>query len=162
MVSLVAAPVKRSIVAFTQMTVLVSGILFLVIFSTILQLACSEINVPGELDVSELFVLNFGLLCLHLFIGGICFLASCVFSDMRYSIGFGAGIPALMYVLQMLSNVGGSADKAKYFTFFSLFSPDGIVAGDGSAMAGVAFEKTIHDILSKKSNCICKIDGCCN
>ena len=67
-----------------------------------------------------------------------------------------------MYVLQMLSNVGGSADKAKYFTFFSLFSPDGIVAGDGSAMAGVAFEKTIHDILSKKSNCICKIDGCCN
>ena len=24
------------------------------------------------------------------------------------------------------------------------------------------FEKTIHDILSKKSNCICKADGCCD
>ena len=24
------------------------------------------------------------------------------------------------------------------------------------------FEKTIHDILSKKSDCICNADGCCN
>lgn len=137
MVSLVAAPVKRSTVAFTQMAVLVSGILFLVIYSTVLQLVCSEISVPGELDVSELFVLNFGLLCLHLFIGGICFLASCVFSDTRYSIGFGAGIPTLMYVLQMLSNVGGNADKARYLTFFTFFNPDGIVAREGSALAGI-------------------------
>lgn len=138
MVSLVAAPVKRRTVAFTQMAVLVSGILILVIYSTILQIVCSEINVPGELDISELLVLNTGLLCLHLFIGGICFLASCFFSDTRYSIGFGAGIPALMYVLQMLSNVGEGAEKAKYFTFFALYNPDGMIAGDSGAMIGLA------------------------
>ena len=137
MVSLAAAPVKRRTIAFTQMAVLVSGILILVIFSTVLQIICSEVSAPGELEISELLLLNVGLLCLHLFIGGICFLASCVFSDTRYSIGFGAGIPALMYVVQMLANTGGNADKAKYFTFFTLFNPDGIVAGDSSALVGI-------------------------
>lgn len=138
MVALAAAPVKRRTIALTQLTVLVSGILILVIYSTVLQIICSEINVPGELNVSQLLRINVGLLCLHLFIGGICFLASCIFSDTRYSVGVGAGIPALMYVLQMLSNVGGNAEKAKYFTFFSLFRPDDIIAGDSSAVIGVA------------------------
>lgn len=138
MVSLTAAPVKRRTVALTQMTVLVSGILILVVYSTVLQIICSEINAPGELNVSQLLRINVGLLCLHLFIGGICFLASCIFSDTRYSVGVGAGIPALMYVLQMLSNVGANAEKAKYFTFFTLFRPDDIIAGDSSAVIGGA------------------------
>lgn len=138
MVSLTAAPVKRRTIALTQMAVLVSGILILVIYSTVLQMICSQINAPGELEVTKLLLLNVGLLCLHLFIGGICFLASCIFSDTRYSVGVGAGIPAFMYVLQMLSNVGGNADKAKYFTFFTLFRPDDIIAGDSSAVIGAA------------------------
>ena len=137
MVSLAAAPVKRHTIAFTQMMVLATGILFLVIYSTVLQLICSEISFPGDLDVSKLLFLNIGLLCLHMLIGGICFLASCVFSDTRYSIGFGAGIPALMYILQMLANVGGSAENAQYFTFFTLFHPEGIIAGERSAMIGI-------------------------
>lgn len=41
-----------------------------------------------------------------------------------------------MYVLQMLANVGGDAEKAKYFTFFTLFNPDGIIAGESSAAVG--------------------------
>ncbi len=42
-----------------------------------------------------------------------------------------------MYVLQMLANIGGNAEKAKYFTFFTLFDPDGIIASDSSAIAGM-------------------------
>lgn len=137
-VSLVAAPVKRRAIAFTQMIVLMSGILILVIYSTVLQLICSEMDFPGKLNLTDLLLLNTGLLCLHLFIGGICFLTSCTFSDTRYSIGFGAGIPGVMYVLQMLANVGENAEKAKYFTFFTLFNPDGIIAGEGSAFIGIA------------------------
>ncbi len=126
MVSLAAAPVKRYTIALTQMTVLISGILILVLYSTILELICAESSFPGELDAAELFMLNGGLLCLHLFVGAICFLSSCIFSDTKYSVAFGAGIPTLMYVLQMLANVGGNAEKAKYFTFFTLFDPDNI------------------------------------
>ena len=74
---------------------------------------------------------------MHLFIGGICFLSSCIFSDTKYSVAFGAGIPIFMYVLQMLANVGGSAEKVKYFTFFTLFNPDGIIVGESSAIVGI-------------------------
>lgn len=136
MTVLVAAPVKRRTIALTQLAVLVSGILLLVLYITILESVCAGSGFPGELDLSALAVLNVGLLCLHLFIGGICFLSSCIFSDTRYSIAAGAGIPALMYVLQMLANVGGNAEKIKYFTYFTLFDPDGLTAGESSAAAG--------------------------
>ena len=66
MVSLVAAPVKRRTIAFTQMIVLVSGVLLLVLYSTIVELICAETGFSGELDLTALFVLNGGLLCLHL------------------------------------------------------------------------------------------------
>ncbi len=137
MASLVAAPVKRSVIAFTQMKVLVSGTFLLVFYATLVELICAGSGFPGELDITTLLILNGGLLCLHLFIGGICFLSSCIFSDTKYSIAFGAGISAFMYVLQMLANVGGDAEKAKYFTFFTLFNPDGIIAGEGSAVVGI-------------------------
>lgn len=78
-----------------------------------------------------------GELRLHLFLGGICFLASCLFSDTKYSVGFGAGIPALMYVLQMLANSGGKAENAKYFTAFTLYDANGIAAGESAALGGV-------------------------
>ena len=37
----------------------------------------------------------------------------------------------------MLANVGGNAEKAKYFTFFTLFHPDGIIAGESSAIIDI-------------------------
>lgn len=89
MASLLAAPVKRRTIAFTQMNVLVSGIFLLIFYSTIIELICSGSSFPGELDITALLILNGGLLCLHLFIGGICFLSSCIFSDTRYSVEIG-------------------------------------------------------------------------
>ncbi|HHT54857.1 MAG TPA: ABC transporter permease subunit [Clostridiales bacterium] len=136
MVSLLAAPVKRRAVAITQLSVLITGILALVLYSALLQIAVAEAGFPGELDISGFLALNAGLLCLHLFVGGICFFCSCLFSDARYSIGFGAGIPALAFVLQMLSNAGEKAEKVKYLTFFTLFSPDRLASGDRSAVVG--------------------------
>lgn len=137
MVSLVAAPVKRVTIVVTQMAVLISGILFLVAYGTLLEVICAEKDFPGALDVESLFLLNAGLLCLHLSIGGICFLASCLFSNTKYSVGFGAGIPALMFVLQMLANSGEKAEKVKYFTFFTLFCPEEIIQKESGAFAGV-------------------------
>lgn len=137
MVSLVAAPVKRRAIAFTQMSVLVSNIVILVCYITVVELICIANGFWGELDIAKLILINIGLLCLHLFIGSICFLFSCVCSEVKYSIAFGAGIPALMYVLQMLSNVGGKAEKVKYFTFFTLFNPENLLAGEGHAILGV-------------------------
>ena len=66
------------------------------------------------------------------------FLASCVFSDTKRPIAFGAGFPALMHVVQMLANVGGKAEQLKYVTYFTLFNPDGILAGETCDLVGAA------------------------
>ena len=134
MTVLVAAPVKRKTIAFTQMMVLVSCSITLIVYVTALELLMIRLRFSGEAVLSELLALNAGLLSLQLFIGSICFFASCLFSETRYSVGFGAGIPALMYILQMLANVGEKAEAAKYFSLFTLFDPEGIVAGDTNAI----------------------------
>src|SRR5699024_913693 len=112
MACLLAAPVRRSAVALTQAAVLISGTVLLVGYVTGLELAVCRSSFPGELAAGELLAVNAGLLCLHLFIGGVCFLASCAFSDAKYSVAFGAGVPALMFLLQMLANAGDAAEKA--------------------------------------------------
>ena len=137
MVSLLAAPVKRTAVAFTQMKVIVSGVFIMLVYTTVLEIVCAAGSFPGALDYRHLLLLNAGLLCLHLFIASVCFLASCLFNDTKYSVGFGAGVPALMYVLQMLANTGDSAENFKYATFFTLFNPDGLIAGEAGAIAGI-------------------------
>lgn len=138
MISLVSAPVKRKTIALTQMIVLISGVAILILYATALEFGVAQSNFSGELDLFDLLKLNGGLLCLHLFIAGICFLASCIFSDTKYSLACGAGIPFFMYVLQMLANAGEKAEFIKYFSLFTLFDPYGIAANECSAWIGIA------------------------
>lgn len=126
--------VRRRKIVCTQLAVLLSGVLILMIYATALELVISCSEFPGEFEVPQLLKLNAGLISLQMFIVGICFLASCIFSDTRYSMAFGAGIPAFMYVLQMLGNVGEKTEAAKYFTFFTLFDGNGLIAGETPAI----------------------------
>ena len=137
MTYLLSAPVKRETVVFTQMKVLVTGLFVLVLYATLLGIVDCEISFPGELDIVKFIMLNVGVLCLHLFIGGICFLCSCIFNDSKYAVGVGAGIPALEFIIQMMANAGEKLEKAKYATFFTLFDSDGIIAGESGAIWGI-------------------------
>ena len=49
MASLLAAPVKRRTIILTQMAALISGIVILVVYSTVLEYACAGGLFPGEL-----------------------------------------------------------------------------------------------------------------
>jgi len=137
MAYLLAAPVGRIRIAFTQMKVLLSGILLMIAFATMVGLISSEVLFPGELDVVDYLILNLGALALQLFIGSICFLSSSIFNESKLSIAFGAGIPALSYILQMMANAGPDLEKIKYTTFFTLFNPKEIIAGETSAYIGM-------------------------
>lgn len=132
---LLAAPVRRRSIIFTQISALITGIVLLTLFATGLEIGIAEHFFPDELDVVALFAVNSGLLCLQLFIGSICLFFSSIFTDTRYSLAFGAGIPTLMYVLQMLANAGSKAADLKYATFFSLYDANGLAAGDLTALA---------------------------
>jgi ABC-2 type transport system permease protein len=137
MTYLLSAPVKRRTVAFTQMKVIATGIFALVLYAALLELAVAGGSFPDELEVGKLLLLNAGLLCLQLFIGGICFFCSCLFGESKYSVGFGSGIPALMFIIQMLGNAGDQLADLKYATFFTLFDPEGLIAVEGSAITGI-------------------------
>ena len=136
MACLLAAPVRRTTVACTQLLVLLTGEVLLLGYCTALEYAAAELMFPGELELSCLLGLNLGLLCLQLLIAGICFFFSCLWSDTRYSLAFGAGIPVVMYVLQMLSNMGGKLEGIRYATFFSLFRPQDWIDGSSAAWWG--------------------------
>lgn len=137
MTYLLAAPVKRETVVFTQMKVMVTGLFALIVYATLLGIVTCEISFPGELDIGRFVLLNIGTLCLQLFIGGICFLCSCIFNDSKYAVGVGAGIPVLGFIIQMMANAGKELENAKYATFYTLFDSNGIVAGESGAVWGM-------------------------
>lgn len=138
MAYLLSAPVSRAKIVFTQMKVLGTSVFLLVAYATVVGIAVCEVSFPGELAIGRFLLLNLGVLMLHLFISGICFLFSCIFNETKYSLSFGAGIPALGYIIQMIANAGEKLENAKYATFFTLFDSQGSLAGDSSAYLGMA------------------------
>ncbi len=105
---------------------------------TTAAVGCAAAMFPGELDVPAYLVVNAGLLCLHLALGGFCFFASCLFNESRLSVALGAGVPVLFFLIRMLANMGGRLEKLKYATVFTLFDPTGLFRGDSAAYAGAA------------------------
>jgi Protein of unknown function (DUF990). len=137
MAYLLAAPVKRNNIVFTQICVLLSGITIMMLFSTVLGLVCCEITFSGELDIPAYLIMNLGAWVLQLFVGGICFVSSCIFNDEKYSLAVGAGIPILAFLFQMVRNFGTEFENLKYFTFFSLYVPKDIAVGNSDTYWGI-------------------------
>lgn len=133
MASLLAAPVKRQTIVFTQLTVLFIQITIMILYCTFLELIVANLSFPGALDTAELLFLNFGLWLFQIMIATFTFLCSCYFNESHRCLFFGAGIPVLMYIIQMLSNVDDKIVNLKYLTVFSLFDPDRFITYESFA-----------------------------
>ena len=131
---LLAAPVSRQRIVTTQIAALISGTILLILFATALEILVAEHFFPGDLDIPDLLAVNIGLLCLQLFIASLCFFFSAACSDSKLSLGLSASISTLAFLLQMLANTSDKAADLKYATFFTLFDPTGLAAGDTSAL----------------------------
>lgn len=132
MAYLLATPNSRKKVVMTQMIYLVTSIILLMVSLSLLAYIISEIAFPGLIDINLFILLNLGALLLHLAIGSIAFLCSCIFNDSKDSLAFGAGIPILFFLIQMLGNVGEKLAFLKNFTLFSLYNPERILEGSAS------------------------------
>ncbi|TQQ85221.1 ABC transporter permease [Peptacetobacter hominis] len=119
---------NRTQIILNQAFILVKSIGILILYATVMVIVCSEVMFGGKLDIEKFIVLNIGLLCLHLFLGSMCFMFACIFNEIKYSIGIGAGLGLLFILIQMMSQVSEDADFLKYFTPLTLFNPDGIIA----------------------------------
>lgn len=136
MVYLLTAGKSRRQLIFTQMSVLVSGIVIFWLYCTVLGLSCSALMFPGELDTAAYMRLNAGLLCLQLCIGGFCFMVSCIFNESKNALLLSAGVPVLAILIQMLANMGEGLEKLAYITPLTLFSTDALIKGETFGVIG--------------------------
>ena len=133
MACLLATPHKRRKIVSTQALFLLFCLVLMVVFVTVLVASVSEIMFPGELEMPAFFRVNVGLLGLLIFLGGVCFLASCLCNDSRRATGIGAGVVVYSVLAQMISQAGEKFENVKYATPLTLFNIDGLTASDGSA-----------------------------
>ncbi|HEY8804276.1 MAG TPA: ABC transporter permease subunit [Clostridium sp.] len=129
MAYLLATPNKRVKLALTQALCLWVSIGILITYATVAIIISSAIMHPGMLDIGKLVLMNVVIYFLHMAISGICFFSSCISNDTKRSFTIGAGIPIAFFLIQMLANMGGKLENLKYFTIFTLFNANDIIAG---------------------------------
>lgn len=134
MAYLLATPNKRRKIALTQALFLIVGILCLVIYVTTLCIVVGQAMFPGELEVDKFILVNVGLFGLLVFLGGLCFCSSSIFSDSKFSSGIGSGLVIAFILIQMVSQVGEKFENLKYITPLTLFQTDGLMAGETQAV----------------------------
>ena len=73
--------------------------------------------------------MNLGLFALHAALSGLTFFASCLFSDTRWSLALGSGLPVFFLLTHMLGNAGEKLSALRWLTPFSLYDAMGFVEG---------------------------------
>jgi len=129
MAYLLATPNKRVKIALTQALCMWVSIGILITYVTVVIMIASSIMHPGLLDIGKLVLMNVVVYFLHVAISGICFFASCISNDTKSSFSIGASIPIVLFLIQMLANLGGKLTNLKYFTIFTLFNTNDIIVG---------------------------------
>jgi len=130
MAYLLATPNKRVKLVLTQALFLWVSVGILITYVTVLIIISCAIMHPGQLDIGKFIMMNAVIYTLHIAISGICFFASCISNDTKLSFTLGAAIPIAFYLIQMLANMGGKMANLKYFTIFTLFNTNDIIAGE--------------------------------
>ncbi len=134
MACLLAAPHSRRAVIATQAAVQLCLTLVLAGYACGLIAAVSGAMFPGELEAKPFWTLSAGLVGLLIFLGGVCFCASCLFDTAGLSAGVGAGLCVLFVLVQMLSQVSSQFDWLMYCTPLTLFDREAILAAESGAV----------------------------
>lgn len=124
---------SRTQIILTQFIVLLVGLLILICYATGLIIFVSNLMFTGEMEIAKFLLINLGLLVLEIFLSSLCFLFACLFNELKFSIGLGAGLGMAFFLIQMLSQVSDDIEFLKYFTPLTLFSPENIIKYDTGA-----------------------------
>lgn len=119
---------SRTKIMLTQFTVLIIGLFVLICYSTALIIFVSNFMFEGEMEISKFLLLNLGLFILEIFLSTLCFMFACLFSELKFSIGLGAGLGMIFFLVQMLSQTSEDIEFLKYLTPLTLFNPESLVA----------------------------------
>lgn len=129
MANILSTKLTRRQVIVTQALFLILSLTLMITLLCISGIAVSEMLFPGELDIQRFVKINGGILLLHYAIGGFVFFVSCLFSESSNAILVGAGIPVVMYLGQMLSDMGDKLKALRYFSVFTLYDANDMISG---------------------------------
>jgi ABC-2 type transport system permease protein len=138
-----STPVTRTQVSTTYALFLAGSLALMFAFIAGVGVGVAAIVQPGVLDEAAFLRLTFGEYLLQFAISGIVFCASCIFNRSSRSLIFGAGLPILFFVTNLLSVMSKDLEFLKYFSLITLFDTEAIISGQGYALglvvlAGVA------------------------
>lgn len=132
---LLSTPNSRGKIIATQGIYALSSIvvLFLALFG--LGVAFSEIMFPGALDIFAFFRLNLTTMLVNMVILMISFFFSCLFNETRMSLSFGAGIPIMFILFNILGGASTKTEILKKISIYGFYDPINLV--HGSSVWGV-------------------------
>ena len=136
MAYLLATPNSRTRIATTLAGVLIAALAVLLAITAVMELGCGEAMFPGELDLEALARVNAGLFALWLFLGGMCFLSACLFSNAGRALWVGGGLGVLFFLMQMMAQLGEDLEFLDAVNPLTLFDAYGLAAGEASATGG--------------------------
>lgn len=128
-----ASPVSRLRIAITFVMVVLTALATTLALILAVQTTTAEALFPGELDYAELLRASAGLLCLWVFMAGLCFASACSFHDARTALWAGGGACLAMFLMQMVTQVGKGLEPLQDVNPVSLFDPYALAAASVDA-----------------------------
>lgn len=147
MAYLLATPNSRIKIATTQAVFSLASITLLFTITTTFSILVAESMFPDQLEIGKFILVNIYALLMYYAIGGIGFLASCISSESKTSLGLGVGIPVAFLVLQLLGNAGDKFSWIGNLSLYALFDPNKLISGDSFAYIGMVSFAIIAAIL---------------
>lgn len=135
MAYLLTTPNTRARIALTQGAYLLTSLLALFVLDMGILVLLSVAMFPGLLDVGRFLLLNLVTYLTLATVSGVGFLFSCVFSDARYSVAFGGGIPMAFIAIKMVSEINTKLDWMRYLSVFSVLDIDRILTSSSYTVA---------------------------
>lgn len=123
-------PMTRTQVAGTSAAFIITVLLIEFGLIALTGVSVAEIVQPGELDIEIYLELTAGTLLLQYAIGGIAFIASCIWNTTSKALMIGAGIPVAFFSMNLLSKISEDLSFLKDLTIFTLFDIDKIIKGN--------------------------------
>ncbi len=125
-----STPLKRGTFIRTQAITMIFSTMTLMLIAWITLLLVSNRLYPNQLDVRPFLMLCAGAILLLLFLGSISFFFSAICSETKTSLTFGAGIPIVLFLMDMIGRVGEKFSFLTELTPFGLFNIPSILAGE--------------------------------
>jgi ABC-2 type transport system permease protein len=127
MAYLLTTPNTRVRIGLTQAVYLLTSLAVIFIVDVGILIIMSEAMHPGLLEIGKFLMLNLVAYLALAVVCGIAFFFSCLFSDARYSLAFGAGLPVIFLVTKMVSEISEDLEWVRFLSVYSVVDIDKIL-----------------------------------